>query len=190
MALINNYYVFVETESVTRGIEMSTHAVESGLDITDNVKKMPMAINLSGEIVGDNASSVLSDLQKLHQSGKYIKYIGRNIMNQAIISTFDTDHPNTINGGCAFTMTLTEMRVANSAYIAPTATKQTTKGGTQQVQSNTSSKKYTVKKGDTLWAIAKAYYGSGAQFTKIYEANKDKISNPNLIYVGQVLAIP
>lgn len=49
---------------------------------------------------------------------------------------------------------------------------------------------YTVKKGDTLWGIAKKYYGNGAKYTKIYEANKGKIKNPNLIYVGQVLTIP
>lgn len=49
---------------------------------------------------------------------------------------------------------------------------------------------HTVKKGDTLWAIAKKYYGNGAQYTKIYEANKGKIKNPNLIYVGQVFTIP
>lgn len=51
-------------------------------------------------------------------------------------------------------------------------------------------KTYTVKKGDTLWALAAKYYGAGAQYTKIYEANKGKISNPNLIYVGQELTIP
>lgn len=51
-------------------------------------------------------------------------------------------------------------------------------------------KTYTVKAGDTLWALAAKYYGSGAQYTKIYNANTDKISNPNLIYVGQVLTIP
>ena len=51
-------------------------------------------------------------------------------------------------------------------------------------------KTYTVKSGDCLWTIAKKYYGNGAQYTKIYNANKDKISNPNMIYVGQVLTIP
>lgn len=49
---------------------------------------------------------------------------------------------------------------------------------------------YTVKAGDSLWAIASKYYGKGADYTKIYNANTDKISNPNLIYVGQVLTIP
>lgn len=49
---------------------------------------------------------------------------------------------------------------------------------------------HTVVKGDTLWAIAKKYYGNGAQYGKIYSANKDKIKNPSLIYPGQVLTIP
>lgn len=49
---------------------------------------------------------------------------------------------------------------------------------------------YTVKSGDYLWLIAKAQYGDGSKWSAIYEANKDKISNPNLIYPGQVLTIP
>lgn len=49
---------------------------------------------------------------------------------------------------------------------------------------------HTVKSGDTLWALAAKYYGDGSQYTKIYEANKDKISDPNLIYPGQVFTIP
>ncbi len=51
-------------------------------------------------------------------------------------------------------------------------------------------KTHTVKRGDTLWGIAKKYYGNGAQYTKIYNANRDKIKNPNLIYTGQVFTIP
>lgn len=49
---------------------------------------------------------------------------------------------------------------------------------------------YTVVSGDCLWNLAKKYYGDGSKYTLIFEANKDKISNPNLIYPGQVLTIP
>lgn len=49
---------------------------------------------------------------------------------------------------------------------------------------------YKVVRGDCLWNIAKKYYGNGSQYTKIYNANRDKIKNPNLIYPGQVLTIP
>ena len=51
-------------------------------------------------------------------------------------------------------------------------------------------KTYTVKAGDTLWAIAVKYYGGGDQYTKIYNANTDIISNPNVILPGWVLTIP
>lgn len=49
---------------------------------------------------------------------------------------------------------------------------------------------HTVKSGDSLWNLAKKYYGDGKKYTVIYEANKDKVKNPNLIYEGQVLIIP
>lgn len=49
---------------------------------------------------------------------------------------------------------------------------------------------YTVVKGDCLWNIAKKYLGDGSRWTEIYELNKDQISNPNLIYTGQVLVMP
>ncbi len=49
---------------------------------------------------------------------------------------------------------------------------------------------YIVQAGDCLWAIAKKYYGNGANYTKIFNANKDKIKNPSLIYPGQKLVIP
>lgn len=51
-------------------------------------------------------------------------------------------------------------------------------------------KTYTVKSGDTLWAIAKKYLGNGDRYTEIYNLNKNKIKNPNLIYSGQVLTLP
>ena len=53
-----------------------------------------------------------------------------------------------------------------------------------------SNQTYTVKKGDCLWNIAKKFYGNGSKYTIIYNANKDKIKSPNLIYTGQVLTIP
>lgn len=48
---------------------------------------------------------------------------------------------------------------------------------------------YTVKSGDTLWALAKYYYGDGSKYSLIASANKE-ITNPNLIYPGQVIVIP
>lgn len=50
---------------------------------------------------------------------------------------------------------------------------------------------YIVVKGDCLYTIARKFYGDGAKYIAIYEANKDVIGgNPNRIYPGQELIIP
>ena len=49
---------------------------------------------------------------------------------------------------------------------------------------------YTVESGDSLWKIAKNHYGDGAQYMQIFYANRDKISDPDRINVGQELVIP
>jgi nucleoid-associated protein YgaU len=49
---------------------------------------------------------------------------------------------------------------------------------------------YTVKSGDSLSKIAKHFYGDGNKWHKIYEANRDKIKNPDLIHPGQEFTSP
>jgi nucleoid-associated protein YgaU len=51
-------------------------------------------------------------------------------------------------------------------------------------------KTYTVKAGDTLSAIAKAELGNANAYMKIFEANRDQLSDPDKIKPGQVLKIP
>lgn len=49
---------------------------------------------------------------------------------------------------------------------------------------------YTVVSGDTLWKIAKAELGFGSDWPKLWEANRDQVPDPDLIFPGQVLIIP
>ncbi|AOY91242.1 peptidoglycan-binding protein LysM [Cupriavidus sp. USMAA2-4] len=49
---------------------------------------------------------------------------------------------------------------------------------------------HTVVKGDTLWAISQEAYGNGAEYNRIFEANRPMLSNPDKIYPGQKLRIP
>ena len=49
---------------------------------------------------------------------------------------------------------------------------------------------YVVQKGDTLSALAQRFYGKASLYTKIFEANRDILSNPDLIKIGQKLRIP
>ncbi|WP_372056607.1 LysM peptidoglycan-binding domain-containing protein [Tistrella mobilis] len=47
-----------------------------------------------------------------------------------------------------------------------------------------------IQPGDYLWRIARATYGQGIRYTTIFEANRDQIRNPDLIYPGQVFVLP
>jgi nucleoid-associated protein YgaU len=60
----------------------------------------------------------------------------------------------------------------------------------EPAQSAAASRSYTVVRGDTLSAIAQREYGDASRWKVIFEANRDQISNPDLIQPGQVLTIP
>lgn len=49
---------------------------------------------------------------------------------------------------------------------------------------------YTVRKGDTLSAIAQRQYGKASRWPAIFKANRDQLDNPDLIHPGQVLKLP
>ena len=48
----------------------------------------------------------------------------------------------------------------------------------------------TVQPGNTLWAIARKRYGDGLLYVRVFEANRDKIKDPDLIYPGQLFDLP
>ena len=47
-----------------------------------------------------------------------------------------------------------------------------------------------VEPGNSLWRIARRTYGQGTRFTLIFDANRDRIRDPDLIYPGQVFNLP
>ncbi|MFR7402491.1 MAG: LysM peptidoglycan-binding domain-containing protein [Clostridia bacterium] len=81
-----------------------------------------------------------------------------------------------------------KVQVTIKQYRPPAVTRTVTTNNTAVAKP--SGQNYTVKRGDCLWNIAKRFYGNGAKYTTIYNANRSKIRNPNLIYPGQILWIP
>ena len=61
---------------------------------------------------------------------------------------------------------------------------------TAPAPSSAGGRTYTVQKGDSLSKIAKREYGDAQQWRRIFEANRNLIENPDLIYPGQVLHLP
>ena len=49
---------------------------------------------------------------------------------------------------------------------------------------------YTIQQGDSLWKIASAHYGDGNKWNALFEANREVIKDPDLIYPGQQIRVP
>lgn len=132
MALLNNLYIFVESESIAEDIESTSHPVEKGIDITDTIRRSPTVISLSGYIVKvDNVktSTAVAQIQKLKNNGSLIKYnSGTEIYENMQIQSFQRDKSYEVWGGYGFSMELKEVRIAKSAYTPKkaTSTKKTT----------------------------------------------------------------
>lgn len=93
-------------------------------------------------------------------------------------------------GTIYYSLTLKEYREVTLKKVKIEDKKATVPQTETRVDNTVTPQTYTVKSGDCLWNIAKKYYGDGSKYTLIYNANKDKIKNANLIYSGQVLTIP
>lgn len=97
-----------------------------------------------------------------------------------------------------YSITLTEYRFLNIPVVQTTAIAKLSNGLKERPNSSnlgggsgtTTARTHIVKGGETLWGLAKKYYGNGAQYQKIFQANTNIIKNPNLIYVGWKLVIP
>lgn len=122
-------YVFVESESVQRAIESTSHPTEQGLPITSTIQKQPIELSISGRIVDNDkydANTTKAKLQSLLDAGSLITYSGRNSLSNMQIQSFDGDFDNKTWGGFVFSMSLKQVRIAKSSYTAkkPTTTAQ------------------------------------------------------------------
>lgn len=124
MAILNGIYLHVVTENGEREVDATSHPVETGIPITDTVRAKALTISISGKIVdygNTKAAEVVSKLRHWQSTGALLDYHGRNIASNLQIRGLSTDHPNTNYGGADFSMELTQVRIAKSAYD-PTAT--------------------------------------------------------------------
>ncbi len=137
--------------------------------------------------------------KKAQKNKKPIRFIASNditddISMRVLVKSVEVIEKAGEEGDKYISLTLMEYKGASKRYIAvqtPTATVKQEDTATNSEAVNpavTDNKTHTVQSGDTLWGIAKKYYGNGAQYPKIASANS--IANPNVISVGQVLSIP
>ena len=135
--------------------------------------------------------------RKAQKNKKPIRFIASNdisddISVKVLVKSVDIVEKAGEEGDKYISLTLMEYKGAGKRYVAVQAPDATVKQEETPLAENpavTANKTHTVQSGDTLWGIAKKYYGNGSQYQKIVSANPS-IKNPNLIYPGQVFTIP
>ncbi len=189
MALINNIWVHVIDENVSREIESTDHPTETGIDITDNIKRQPVTLSISGKIVDtDNLKSheALAKLYSLQINGSLITYSGRNLLKNMQIQSFNSSHPNTNAGGLDFDMELKEVRIASSSYSETSdgssesvKIKEEEAAGTQQITQGDGNPVYHITKdGNNLYDLMNTTYKElGTSIEWVVENNPDCFEN-------------
>lgn len=124
------------------------------------------------------------------KSGEPIRVIITGTLNmECTIESFSWGEQDA-TGDIYYTLTLKEYKKLKTTTATTNGQAYSSSSSSSRSVQSAKSGTYTVKSGDTLSKIAKQYYGDGSQYMKIFNANKDKLSDPNRIYAGQVLKIP
>lgn len=199
-----------ETYEVTTEEQIETVKLESIGDINIPTYTNPQAINITGIFSTDENRYLNKNLvpELIRKTIDYVNVINswkksHDIIRVLIvprgttesrldakfyIRVLNIDGEYESTGDISYTIEFIEYREVQVKSVKTTNTRPAPV--TKQEPNEAKQRTYTVKKGDSLWNIARKYYGNGNQYTKILNANKDKIKNKNLIYPNQVFIIP
>lgn len=188
----------IETVNITNGGDLNIYAGKN----LDTIKvesffpngKYPFSID--NKTKKDKPYDLIAILKKWIQDKQILQYvIPTTKISKYVIIENVTYGEKDGTGDVYYTLTLREYRQLKE-FVTATKKKSSTQG-TKRVDSdvdskkgNNKSKKYIVKKGDTLSSISLKFYGKSSGYTKIYNANKNLIKNPNIIKIGWELIIP
>jgi hypothetical protein len=115
MATINEMYLLVESEDPQYGVDVTDQPVETGINLTDHVRRKPIGFAISGFIVGPDAAQIRATLIKYMETGELVYFDGRNAF-KGLITDISTKHDYKVANGYSFTMSLKEIRIAQSSY--------------------------------------------------------------------------
>ena len=143
--------------------------------------------------------AILKKVMKIEKPAKIVYTGGACRVSSQCTIKFDASEEGGDLGTIHYSITITEykktavrkLKVKKKKKGKGNGKKAKVKKTSNRTSTKSKTGKYKVKKGDCLWNIARKFYGKGAKYTVIYNANKKVIgSNPNLIYPGQILTIP
>lgn len=163
-ALLNGLYIHVETEDANFDVDIPTHKVEKGIDLSDHVERKPEVVKLSGLLIRpttERVESLVSKLKNIEVSGQSVTYEGRRIYKNMLMSGLSIKASSKVMNGYNFSCTLTEVRIAQSSYVQPkvkAVTAPVAEAGRKQTENKKQSPVYhVVKNGDTYSSLGKKY---------------------------------
>jgi phage protein U len=197
----------VETSSSAQFEEHERNGKKAYLEfIAPGLEQLSLEIYASAQY-GVKPLSIKKKLDKYRKNGtpKYFVMGGKKIGDSRWVITDMSSRVSVIytNGrpqAIQFSLTLKEYanpkqkKKKTSKKAASAAKTGKTSGGSSVKKKSYTV--YTIKKGDTLWGLAKKYYGAGIKYMKIYNANKkaasgfNRITDPNKLQIGWVIKIP
>lgn len=145
-----------------------------------NLQNMIYPLMLGGRRVGSHKwliTKVSNDLKTFYKNGKVLYVMAAVTFKEYPIKKSNSSKKKKL---------VSSKKKSASGTVSSTSKKKNKKGYIA----------YVIKKGDTLWALAKKYYKSGVKYTKIYNANKTKsngfhvISDPDKLQPGWKIKIP
>lgn len=148
-----------------------------------------------GKADADYYEKMFKKAQKNKQPIRFIASNGEtdDISTKVLVKSVEAVEKAGEEGDKYLVLTLLEYGSSGKRYVAVPTQNAVRKQEQEREQLEnpavTENKTHTVQSGDTLWGLARKYYGDGSRYTKIASANPT-IKNPNLIYVGQILSIP
>lgn len=155
-------------------------------------REYPFSSYLYGYIDGDELKEKIEDLKKngsifqfviTRQRGpKVSHYTDIRSTIEDLIVTESVDNGFDIK----ISLTLKEYREFGAKFV----TENTNSNSIRQTDNAPSKGNYTVVKGDSLWKIAKNFYGDGSKWKDIYNANTNVLYNPNVLKIGTILVLP
>ena len=139
-----------------------------------------------------NPLTAVSRIKNWRSTLKPVHFIisGASVDFYARISKFKYEFRAEDSDSIYYDLELKEWRDTSIRSVSVNNYVATVSKSTSRPDNSTRPRTYTVKDGDCLWTIAERMYGDGMKYTKIYNANKDKVRADYIIYTGQVLTIP
>jgi len=97
--------------------EVSDFPIEDGAVITDHISLRPIAVPISGVVAGEGAADKIATLRRWRNDRHRLRYVGRNIFGNYVITSLRTEHDAGVGDGFRFRLELVQVRIARPAVV-------------------------------------------------------------------------